>query len=170
MARFRRVVTGHSGDTDTVVIDGPVTNVMQSGLPGLALYTVWGSDATPTVPDATGDAAADLAELFPGPGGNRFVIATYPPGAGVTPFKPPERTSGMVSNVDIDESMMHMTDTVDYGIVVRGELWMDLGTGEEVHLRPGDVIVQQGVMHAWRNRGTEECVIAFVIVGATRTT
>ena len=60
---------------------------------------------------------------------------------------------------------MHATDSVDYAIVLEGEIDMLLDEGE-VHLRPGDVLVQQGTNHAWVNRGTQTCRIAFVLIGA----
>jgi quercetin dioxygenase-like cupin family protein len=59
----------------------------------------------------------------------------------------------------------HRTETIDYGIVLSGEIEMEL-EGEVVRLRQGDVLVQQNTMHNWVNRGTEPCVIAFVLVPA----
>jgi quercetin dioxygenase-like cupin family protein len=68
-----------------------------------------------------------------------------------------------------DDSMMHATDTVDYGVVLAGEMWMELDDGVEVHLGAGDCVVQNGTWHGWRNRGDRPCVMAFVVVGAERT-
>jgi quercetin dioxygenase-like cupin family protein len=58
---------------------------------------------------------------------------------------------------------MHRTETIDYGIVLSGEIWLVLDD-EEVHLRPGDIVVQRGTIHAWSNRGTEVCRMAFVLI------
>jgi quercetin dioxygenase-like cupin family protein len=63
---------------------------------------------------------------------------------------------------------MHTTDAIDYGIALKGEMWVELDDGAEEHLGTEDCIIQNGTRHAWRNRGTEECVMAFVMVGAHR--
>jgi quercetin dioxygenase-like cupin family protein len=60
----------------------------------------------------------------------------------------------------------HATPTVDFGFVMRGPLWLDLGDDEMVRLETGDVVVQQGTNHAWRNLGTESARIGFVLIGA----
>ena len=60
---------------------------------------------------------------------------------------------------------MHRTETVDYAVVLSGEIDMQLD-GTEVHLRAGDVLVQRGTIHNWVNRGTQPCVIAFVLIAA----
>ena len=57
----------------------------------------------------------------------------------------------------------HSTDSVDYAICISGEMWMEMEEGE-VHLKPGDVVIQLGTNHNWNNRGTEPCVMAFVLV------
>jgi quercetin dioxygenase-like cupin family protein len=57
----------------------------------------------------------------------------------------------------------HRTDTIDYGIVISGEMWMQLDE-EEVHLKAGDVVIQRGTIHNWVNRGTEPCVMAFILI------
>lgn len=57
----------------------------------------------------------------------------------------------------------HKTDSVDYAICLSGELWMEMEDGE-VHLKPGDVVIQRGTLHNWNNRGTEPCVMAFILI------
>jgi quercetin dioxygenase-like cupin family protein len=66
---------------------------------------------------------------------------------------------------DADEPGMHTTRTIDYGIVLSGEIDLELDEGV-AHLRPGDVVVQRGTRHAWRNRGTEPCTVAFVLISS----
>jgi mannose-6-phosphate isomerase-like protein (cupin superfamily) len=61
-----------------------------------------------------------------------------------------------------------MTDTVDYITILSGEIWLVLDTGVEVHLTPGDCVVQNGTRHAWHNRTPDPCVFVGVQVGATR--
>ncbi|KQN02377.1 hypothetical protein ASE82_08440 [Sphingomonas sp. Leaf230] len=65
-----------------------------------------------------------------------------------------------------EQSHMHTTATLDYGMIVSGELWFDLDDGKSVHLHPGDVVVQQGTRHGWSNHGTVPATIVFFIVGA----
>ena len=60
---------------------------------------------------------------------------------------------------------MHRTDSVDYAIILTGEIYMLLDN-EDVHLKAGDVVVQRGTNHAWSNRGSETCIIAFVLIDA----
>jgi len=62
---------------------------------------------------------------------------------------------------------MHTTPTVDYGIVLDGEIWLELDN-ETVHLKRHDIVIQNGTRHAWRNKGTAPATLAFVLIGATR--
>jgi quercetin dioxygenase-like cupin family protein len=61
---------------------------------------------------------------------------------------------------------VHRTDSLDYAVIMSGEIDMELETGEMTHLKAGDVVVQRGTVHNWVNRGTEPCVIAFVLIAA----
>ena len=61
---------------------------------------------------------------------------------------------------------VHRTDSLDYAVIMKGEIDMELETGEITHLKAGDVIVQRGTVHNWINNGTEPCVIAFVLIAA----
>jgi uncharacterized cupin superfamily protein len=61
---------------------------------------------------------------------------------------------------------MHITPTIDYALVLKGEIDMDLDDGLSVHLNEGDVLVQRATIHNWANHGTESCVIAFILIDA----
>ncbi|TDP91858.1 cupin domain-containing protein [Labedaea rhizosphaerae] len=63
---------------------------------------------------------------------------------------------------------MHRTDSLDYVLVVSGEVTLELDDGEQTVLAAGDVVVQNGTRHAWRNHGTEPCTIVGVAIGANR--
>jgi quercetin dioxygenase-like cupin family protein len=63
---------------------------------------------------------------------------------------------------------MHQTLSVDYDVIVSGELWLELDDGEIRHLEAGDTVIQNGTRHAWRNRGTVPAVMVAVLVGAAR--
>ena len=118
--------------------------------------------------------------FFPEAGGTRFVVVTFPPpadleraaGAGVDLVAAQERffagLPGFAEHFEPGGEGMHTTQTVDYGIVLSGEVWLELDDGAEVRLTPGDCIVQNGTRHAWHNRSEHAAKIAFVVVGATK--
>ena len=141
--QVRRVVTGHDGNGRAVVtIDEMAKNVV-SNRPGQAGCVMWTTEAFPVDNSGGGDGAQrKVATTLPG--GTVFRVVEF--GPGVTP-------------------RMHRTDSIDYGVVMSGEIDMQLD-GSEVHLKAGDVIVQRGTIHNWVNRGKAPCVIAFVLVDA----
>ena len=91
-------------------------------------------------------------------------------GASALPGPPDFSRDLMGDRLTFDRSTpgMHTTDTIDYGIVVRGEMTLELDDGKMVHLRQGDCIVQNGTRHRWRNPLPEPCLMAFVSVGGKR--
>jgi quercetin dioxygenase-like cupin family protein len=141
--QVRRVVTGHDAKGRAIVLfDGEQENVV-SRRPGQAACVFWTTEGVPA--DNNGNSDAALREVGTCiPGGTVFRVVEYQPG--VTPRR-------------------HRTDSIDYAVVIRGEISMELD-GTEVTLRQGDVLVQRGTVHNWVNRGTEPCLIAFVLVGA----
>jgi quercetin dioxygenase-like cupin family protein len=171
----RRVVTGHDADGKSVVVeDGrpPRTFASPPGPDGISTSIVWASDGPMTVPHTSGDPTPHLDAFFPEAGGTRFFVITHPPGSGVTKMAVNEggaTADGMSVGGVSDAAMMHATDTVDYAIVVFGQMWLELSDGEEVLLNPGDCVVQNGTWHGWRNRGDVPCMVAFVVIGATKT-
>jgi len=146
-APVRRVVTGEgAGGKAVVVSDDSVTG--EPPRVGIVLHDIWGSDAALTLPS---DGTRPESVGPPPPGGFRFALVS---------FAPREEVLG---------GGMHRSDSVDVGMVVSGELWMELDGGEETLLRPGDCLVLNGTVHAWHNRTDEPCVMAMAAVGARRT-
>jgi quercetin dioxygenase-like cupin family protein len=139
----RRVVTGHDAAGRAVVAIDEVATHLESGRPGHQHCVVWTTDESP----ADNDDPAD--------GGKRPVATTQPGG---TVFRVIEYAPGVAPR-------RHRTDSIDYAVVLKGEIDMELD-GSTVHLSAGDVLVQRGTIHNWVNRGTEPCVIAFVLVDA----
>ena len=141
--KLRRVVTGHDAQGRAVVaIDELCGNVM-SRRPQHASCVVWSTGAVPADnTDAHDGATRSIATSDPN--GTVFRVVEYAPG--VAPRN-------------------HRTESLDYAVVLSGEIDMEL-EGSEVHLRQGDVLVQRGTVHNWVNRGTQPCVIAFVLVAA----
>jgi mannose-6-phosphate isomerase-like protein (cupin superfamily) len=76
---------------------------------------------------------------------------------------------GATAPMELDTPGMHTTDSIDYVVVVSGEATLELDDGEQTVVRAGDVVIQNGTRHAWRNHGTEPCTIVGVAIGADRT-
>jgi mannose-6-phosphate isomerase-like protein (cupin superfamily) len=172
----RRVVTGHDQHGRSVfVVDETVEPVTLSLLPGAAFHQVWGRDGPASVPDDT--ACLDRYRYFPPVGGFRFGFFTLAPetvtvgtdvdlGAALDELE--ARLPGMAEVMEPDHPGMHTTDTVDFDVVMSGEVWLELDDGREVRLGSGDCVVQNGTRHAWHNRTREPCTVAVAIVGARR--
>ena len=141
--RVRRVVTGHKPDGKaTVMIDEEIKDVV-SYRSGATVWNIW-SAALPADNADAGDGAKRIVGTAM-KDRSVFRIVEYAPG--VAPRN-------------------HRTETIDYGIVLAGELDMELDDGEIVHLKAGDVVVQRGTIHNWINRGTKPCVVAFILIDA----
>jgi quercetin dioxygenase-like cupin family protein len=140
---MRRVVTGHDGKGRAVVEIDELTRNPPSGRPGRAACVVWTTESFPV--DNTGDED----------GGQRQVGTTLKNG---TVFRVVEFLPGVSPRV-------HRTDSIDYAVVMSGEIDMELDE-TVVHLKAGDVLVQRGTIHNWVNRGAEPCRIAFVLIDA----
>jgi mannose-6-phosphate isomerase-like protein (cupin superfamily) len=175
--KIRRVVTGHDSEGKAhVVDDGAVEPITSELMPGCAVYRLWGRDERPTFPD---DGSPRRAEAyFPPRDGSRFMINTIAPGELVPPpdldvaaaLADLERLApGAMAAMESDAPGMHTTDSIDYVLVVSGEVTLELDDGERTVLRAGDVVVQNGTRHAWRNHGTVSCTIVGVAIGADRT-
>jgi quercetin dioxygenase-like cupin family protein len=140
---IRRIVTGHDGNGRArITSDELMTNVVRKR-PGYASSVVWATDALPADNSGSGEDASEVGQTMPS--GAVFRVVRYEPG--VAP-------------------RVHRTDSLDYAVVISGEIDMQLDDGIETHLAAGDVIVQRGTIHNWVNRGSEPCTIAFVLLGA----
>ena len=140
---FRRVVTGHDEQGRAkVIIDETVSNQI-SLRPGAESSVVWSTDILPASNDGNDDPSRKKISTTI-PGGSVFRVISF--GPGVTPRD-------------------HRTDSIDYAVVLSGEIDMALDIGS-VHLKAGDVLVQRGTIHNWINNGKEPCVIAFVLISS----
>jgi quercetin dioxygenase-like cupin family protein len=140
----RRVVTGHDAAGKAVIVsDGPAPNVKVRPS-GLVSTLLWVTDETPADVSSNADRAAREIGIPPPDGGSVFRMVDFPAGA---------------------KGEMHRTRSVDYGLVLEGEIDMLLPDAR-VRLRAGDVLVQQGVDHAWANDGRVNCRIAFILIDA----
>jgi len=171
----RRIVTGHRDGKAVFVSDGDAPKLTAMAMPDSALWKVWGFDGRYAVPHDGGDPTP--ANMFPASEGFRFMVITFAPDDTPLPedLDPEAAAAEMAANVpdlgdymEEDEPGMHTTDTVDFGIVLDGEIWLELDAGAETHLSAGDVVVQNGTRHAWRNRSDRPCTMAFTLIGADR--
>jgi quercetin dioxygenase-like cupin family protein len=141
--QFRRVITGHDASGRAVVEIDEVAKNLVSSRPGATAGVVWTTEGFPV--DNTGEEDAGLRKTGTTlDNGTVFRILELAPG--VSPRN-------------------HRTDSIDYAVVMSGEVDMELDDAT-VHLKAGDVLVQRGTIHNWVNRGTEPCVIAFVLIAA----
>jgi len=169
--RPRRVVTGHDEKGRAVVlIDGesPHTLFLEKA-GGLQLTEIWETRSAPADNAGGRDAADHERRIEPVGGGSVFRIIEYPPDSVRLKTLAPEFFRGMGARAADAATRrhpgMHKTDTIDYCVVLSGEIWAVLDDGE-VLLRAGDCLVQRGTNHAWSNRSDEPCVIAFVLIAA----
>jgi quercetin dioxygenase-like cupin family protein len=142
---IRRVVTGHDEQGNAVVKIDEVISHWRDGRPGARVCNVWTTDTMPA--DNSGDADGGKRE-------GKFTMIHNGSVFRILEFKP-----GL-------EARMHRTDSIDYIVVMSGEIDMELDNGVEVHIKAGDVMVQRGTVHNWINRGTESCVLAVILIHA----
>ncbi|HJN51494.1 MAG: cupin domain-containing protein [Pseudomonadales bacterium] len=176
--KIRRVVTGHTEDGKAIVAsDTQVAATTIDQLPGAEYHELWSADGPPTFPDDGSQLPAKM--WFPPVGGFRFATFNIAPQSQALPedfdrelaiAELEEKIPGMVTQANMESANpgMHTTDTIDFEYVISGEVWLELDDGEEVHLKPGDTVVQNGTRHAWRNKGTEPCRMVVFLLGAHR--
>ena len=142
--QVRRVVTGHDVRGHAVIaIDETTTNAI-TPRPGISASVIWTTEGFPADNSSVDDGGARKVSTAHA-NGTVFRVIEFMPGAA---------------------RRMHRTDSVDYAIVIAGEIDMQLDDGHEVHLKAGDVLVQRGTIHNWVNRGDRPCIMAFVLIDA----
>src|SRR4051794_35892077 len=162
----RRVVTGKTSDGKSVFVSNEVVDTGQ-------FAQLWGSDATVSLPsDGT---EPKWTSFFPPTAGFRFLVFTMPPeppgGNQLTPeviAVMNERLPGLIDAMELENPGMHTTDTIDFDIVLSGEVWLELDDGAEVKLTAGDCVTQNATRHAWHNRSDQPVMMASALVGARR--
>lgn len=175
---IRRIVTGHDDEGKSVVLsDGPAPRVFTLDGRGSAFVELWSTRATPAPIDrASGEPTEQGIHLFPPPNGTRLRIVDFPPETpDVLAQLTPEVVHAAFSAIDAASAipdgpkphpLMHRHETVDYGLVLEGELVLVLD-GSETPLRAGDVVIQRGTSHAWANRSGRPARMAFILIDGT---
>jgi naringenin degradation protein FdeH len=175
--RFRRIITGHDGEGRSIILSDEtsphVMPIMEQ--PNFAVTDFWKTFATPA--DNTGatqrDPCATPIQVAPPASGSVFRVVQFPPDRDWA-----AKAAAMGGSVPIDETAksaskggevrhahMHRTRSIDYAIILSGEIWAIMDVGE-IKMVAGDVLVQRGTNHAWANRSNEPCIIAFVLIDA----
>ena len=168
-SEIRRVVTGLDGDNKSVVMfDSRLP--LQAGPYGLQSTNLWVTNTYPLGFSFKEDTSAISVGVSPLDNGTKFRVVEFPPLDPATEAK--MEPGGLMKAVGpvapargrpVSHPLMHRTRSVDYAVVLSGEIDMVLDDNV-VHLKPGDTIVQQATNHAWVNHGTETCRILFVLM------
>ena len=164
---IRRVVTGVNAEGQALVIqDGAAPVTVERPALAMEAALIWTTSETPADLSQYDDPTLRPSAIGPTPGGSLVRVTDFHPQA-----------KGVESETVLEEfglerdgqggrhALMHRTKTLDYAIVLDGEIDMLLDEGE-VHLKAGDILVQRGTNHAWVNRSDRPCRIAFVMVDA----
>lgn len=174
----RRVVAGNDADGRSVFLsDGvvPHSHTYQY-LPGQAHARVWFVPGPPSTEVPEEETTSDTGPILPGVGGASFIIVQYAPDSvtrepGFDGAQAGEELAqylpDLAARMDPDVPGRHQTQSVDYGVVLDGEIWLELDGGEEKQLSRGDTIVQLAGRHAWRNKSDVPATLAFVLIGAS---
>jgi hypothetical protein len=172
--KHRRIVTAVTDGRSIVKSDEELAAYAFRSIPGYEHTLVWMNDGIPDLGREQGMSVYPHS-VVPGPGGTVMHIVTFPPAsvmaspsfdAAAAQRESLQRLPGLADTFEHDGGGMHKTGTVDYAVVFEGEIWLELDDGKTVHLRRGDVVVQNGTRHAWRNKGNKPVVILFFMNGA----
>jgi hypothetical protein len=175
---IRRIVTGHDADGRAVILSaGPPDRVVDLTDHGPRFYEIWNTRETPVRIDAdSGEPHEDKLTLAPPRNGTRIRVLDIAPetqevqnmGAAEARrhFEMIGAGEASTRHQGAAHPFMHRTETVDYGIILSGEIYLIVDKGEML-CRPGDIVVQRGTNHAWANRSREVCRIAFILIDGT---
>ncbi|MCR5882951.1 cupin domain-containing protein [Rhizobacter sp. J219] len=172
---IHRVVTGHDGDGQGIVIsDGPLPTVAEiKAIPGTVFHEVWSTQGAPARVDNGADPTLGPLLLPPPKHGTRIRFVDIPPDTADFELNGAKRMKEAFAQIgdekastvraDSPHPLMHRTESIDYGIVIEGEMTLVLDRGEAL-LKPGSVVVQRGTNHAWANRSDRPCRMLFILV------
>ena len=177
---IHRVVTGHDHAGKAICTsNGPLPTVVElTAIPGTVFHEVWSTGVTPVLVDNGPDPTTGALTLPPPASGTRIRFVDIPPdteeflaqGAARMQEAFTQIGDAAASTVQAHSPhpLMHRTESVDYGVVIEGELTLVLDDSE-VQLRAGSVVVQRGTNHAWANRSGQVCRMLFVLVSGQYT-
>ena len=174
LRKIRRIITGHNAKGQSVILsDAPSPHALSLiDDPAFGLTDLWVTSGSPADNAGSADAAARPAiTLEPPRGGSIFRVVEFPPDRATvgkldrTKLFEVMHASGAMDQEGARHPGMHKTATVDYAIVLSGEIYAMMDEGETL-MKAGDCLIQRGTNHAWSNRSQQPCLVAFVLVSA----
>jgi quercetin dioxygenase-like cupin family protein len=172
---IRRVVTAHDAQGRAVVAsDGPLPTVVElAAAPGAIFHEVWSTAGAPAAVGSGPDPTKGPLSLPPPPNGTRIRFLDFPPETEQSLAQAASHSKQVFAEIGDAEAstgkagsphpLMHRTETIDYGIVIEGEMTLVLDDSE-VNLAQGSVVIQRGTNHAWANRSGKPCRMLFILV------
>jgi hypothetical protein len=178
--RVRRVVTGETarGQSGVLRDGGAPRVVVLDNYPGFEMVEVWATEEIPRLPVPRSEPTIAMDSFVPPSGGTRFRLTQIPPDTVFEQVRekggaPAEfwkeyvaKAPGLAESHDGEHQMLRRTNTIDYVIVLEGEIWLELDDGSITELRQGDVVVQNASRYAWRNQSGAPCLLAEIMIGA----
>ena len=172
----RRVVTGHDAAGRAIIqSDAPPTRVQVVGKDGPTFHEIWNTRETPALIDRRGDEPAEAQlSLAPPKGGTRIRVLDIPAETPETALVDAAAARAHFAEIGAAEAsthgrgesrhpFMHRTQSIDYGIVLEGEITLIMDEGDTI-VRAGDIVIQRGTNHGWANRSGRNCRIAFILI------
>ncbi|KGJ86578.1 cupin domain-containing protein [Colwellia psychrerythraea] len=171
---IRQIVTGHDEQGNSIFLsESDVSPVQGSLLLGFKSFELWSTKKDSVVPHK--GELNNVNNYFPETGGSICRVITFPPQEESSFNFSPEAIAetkelfpGLIEHLDPTSPGMHTTNSIDYGIVLRGEIYLELDNGEERLLTPGSCVVQNGTRHAWVNKSKQPATMAFILLGVNR--
>jgi hypothetical protein len=163
----RRVLTGHDKNGKAIIVKDDHPPIIQRVPGGSSNCNLWLTTETPSVL-SNDDPIAQIKQVPPPLGGSIFRIIEFVPDKSVPhpDAKQLRKTMGVsLGGPEARHPGMHRTESIDYALILDGEIDMLVDEGE-VHLKKGDVVIQGACNHAWANRGDKPCTVAFILIGA----
>lgn len=175
--KIRRIVTGHDEQGNAVFVSDDYAPRAQSfaSIPGQAMAQLWTTPAQPTLLENERDPTLDHASLIPPQGGTSIAMFDFPPDTvmqnlvdGAQAFSElGAALPGLIESFEPENPGMHTTATIDYVIILQGEMWLELDNGQSRLVKTGDIVIQNGTRHAWRNKSERIARALFVMIGAS---
>ncbi|GAA1971232.1 cupin domain-containing protein [Microbacterium deminutum] len=169
----RRVITGVRKGKAVFLDDSATPNAhVYEHIPGMVNSVVYRTAAPAVLPAIENETAPPRSPLLPDEGGTSLVVVTFPPdsvfGTPGLDFAAADKEQydfapDFAERFDKNAPGKHQTDSIDYDIVLDGEIWLELDD-ETKHLRAGDIVIQGAARHAWRNKGDRPATMCFVLI------
>lgn len=174
---MRRIITKNDNEGKSYIVSDSITNI-EIPLPELderfKFYNLWTTNTMPVTLNNDDPVKDTYVSTSPVQNGSMFRIVNYPPEkvlldkinkmskSELIAF---EKKIGIKLSLCGKHPLMHMTNSIDFGIVLTGEIYLVLDK-EEVLLKPTDTVIQRGTLHAWSNRSDKDCLMAYVLLDA----